>query len=42
MPDGSSGPRWTEWVVVPNKHSATWPELGRHAVAYVAARAGKS
>jgi hypothetical protein len=31
-----------EWVVVPNKHSATWPEFGRHAVAYVAAKAGKS
>jgi hypothetical protein len=30
-----------EWVVVPNKHSATWPEFGRQAVAYVAAKAGK-
>ena len=26
-----------EWVVVPNKHSARYPELGRQALAYVAA-----
>jgi hypothetical protein len=30
-----------EWVVVPNKHSARWPELGRQALAYVAAIQGK-
>ncbi len=27
-----------EWVVVPNKHSATWPEVGRKALVYVAAK----
>jgi hypothetical protein len=26
-----------EWVVVPNKHSARWPEIGKQALTYVAA-----
>jgi hypothetical protein len=31
-----------EWVVVPNQHAARWPELGEQALAYVAAKQGKS
>jgi hypothetical protein len=30
-----------EWVVVPNKHSRIWPELGAQALAYVSATQGK-
>lgn len=30
-----------EWVVVPNEHSAKWPDIGGRALAYVAAKQGK-
>ena len=31
-----------EWVVVPNEHSAKWQDIGGQALAYVAAKQGKS